>query len=234
MESICPNDLKMGRTGAICIGVLIARGALSLLTLVLVPSLIASHPVLLEAIRGSTSALVEGGAFARLGRAPIVLVLIAPIPALMFADPFCWWAGRLWGPAAARYVGGAGPRGRRRTERAVRAVERYDSFAVLLAPFLPIPSALVYAAAGWGGMRFWRFLVLDIAGTLLWIGLIVGLGYGIGHSAVKVAHDISHYSLIATLALVAVIFVAAFWRTARDGGFADAPPAEEPPAEPLP
>ncbi len=182
---------------------------------------------------GSTASLVTGGAFARVGRASLVLALLAPIPTLMLSDPFCWWAGRLWGPAAAQYLGGRGPRAQKRMARAVRAIERYDSLAVVAAPFLPIPSALIYAAAGWGEMRLRRFLVLDILGTLLWCGLFVGLGWGIGRSAVNVAHKISHYSLIVTIAIVVIVFVVAFRRAWTEGDPGGAP-VGAPPSGPDP
>jgi membrane protein DedA with SNARE-associated domain len=96
--------------------------------------------------------------------------------------------------------------------RAVRFSERYGSWAVLFAYILPVPSALIYAAAGWTGMRLRRFLLLDLAGTFLWVALIVGLGYAIGRSAVNVAHKITHYSLLLTVALVVVVVVVALVR----------------------
>jgi membrane protein DedA with SNARE-associated domain len=60
-----------------------------------------------------------------------------------------------------------------------------------------------------------------VAGTLLWTGLLATLGYELGQSAVDVTDAITHYSLWATLALIAgVIAVQAVrGRTAqRPGG----------------
>jgi membrane protein DedA with SNARE-associated domain len=54
-------------------------------------------------------------------------------------------------------------------------------------------------------MPLWAFLLGDIIGTLLWVGLLVGLGWSIGHPAVHVVDEISHYSLIATIAIVVAI-----------------------------
>jgi membrane protein DedA with SNARE-associated domain len=190
------------RRRAVCATVLALHGLYSLLLVPAVPSLLGSNPVLLEALRGSTAAMVAGGAFARIGQASLALALLAPLPTLLLVDPFLWWAGRLWGPDVVKYFGGRGPRRRRRTERAARLLERYGSWAVFLAYLIPIPSALIYAAAGWTGMRLRRFLLLDLAGTSLWVGLVVGLGYAIGRSAVHVAHVITRYSLFVTLALV--------------------------------
>lgn len=209
---LAPDRKDLRRRRAICAAVLVLGGLYSLVLIPAVPSLLGRDPVLLEALRGSIAAMVAGGAFARIGQASLVLALLAPLPTLMMMDPFVWWAGRLWGPDVARYLGGQGPRGRRRMERAVRILERYGSWAVLFAYILPVPSALIYAAAGWTGMRLRRFLLLDFAGTLLWIALIVGLGYAIGRSAVHVAHEITRYSLLLTVALVVVVVVVAVLR----------------------
>ena len=77
--------------------------------------------------------------------------------------------------------------------------------AVVIAPFLPIPTAIIYVVAGWAGMRLVTFLILDAIGTLLWAGLLAGLGYELGHHAVVVAQTISHYGLWISIALIVVI-----------------------------
>jgi membrane protein DedA with SNARE-associated domain len=77
--------------------------------------------------------------------------------------------------------------------------------AVILAPFLPIPTAIIYVVVGWAGMRLVTFLILDAIGTLLWAGLLAGLGYALGHRAVVVAQSISHYGLWISIGLVVVI-----------------------------
>jgi membrane protein DedA with SNARE-associated domain len=211
------DEKNLRRRRTICAFVLALAGLYSLLLVPAVPSLLGRDPVLLEALRGSIAAMVAGGAFARIGHASLALALLAPLPTLLMSDPFVWWAGRLWGPDVARYVGGRGPRGRRRTERALRWLERYGSWAVVLAYFIPVPSALIYAAAGWTGMRLRRFLLLDLAGTSLWVVLIVGLGYAIGSSAVRVAHTITRYSLLLTLGLVLAVVLTVTVRALAPG-----------------
>ena len=203
------------RRQTICAGILIAQGTYLLVALFTTPSLIGSRPVLLELLRPSTAALVAGGAFARVGRASLALALLAPLPVSMMSDPFVWWAGRLWGPDVVELIAGRGARERRGVRRAMRVIERARSWAIVLAPILPVPSAIIYAAAGWTGMSLGRFLALDVAGTLAWIGLIVGLGYAIGHPAVRIAHSITHYSLIITIGLVVVSAAFGAWHGAR-------------------
>jgi membrane protein DedA with SNARE-associated domain len=84
---------------------------------------------------------------------------------------------------------------------------RFGPLAVVLANILPVPSALIYAAVGDGGMRLGVFLVLDVLGTLLWTGLLAVLGYELGRGAVDVTNAIAHYSVWITLAIIAAIVV---------------------------
>jgi membrane-associated protein len=199
-----------------CVTGIAAKTVFALALLPLVPSLLGTHPVLLEALRGSTSAMASGGAFARVGEASLVLAVLAPLPTLLFATPFFWWAGRLWGPKAASTLVGGHPNAEKWTQSSSAHLERFGGLAVALAPFLPVPSALIYAAAGWTGMSLRRFLVFDVLGMLSWIGLIVGLGYAVGHPAVQAAKAISHYGLLVTIALVAIALAIAMIRARRN------------------
>jgi membrane-associated protein len=79
--------------------------------------------------------------------------------------------------------------------------------ALGLAYLLPVPSVLIYAAVGDGGMRLGVFLVLDLLGTLLWSGLLAAAGYGFGQQALDVANAVSHYGLWVTAALILVVAV---------------------------
>lgn len=196
------------RAEFLCIAGLSFSGIYALATLPLAPSLLGKHPVLLELIRGSIPAMVTGGAFARVGDASLVLALLAPIPTLMMADPFLFWAGRIWGSDVAEMLAGGNrsDRSRRWQARAAHWSEHYGNWVVLFSYFLPVPSALVFAGAGWTGMSVRRFIALDLAGTSLWITVNVMLGYLIGQSAVNVAKTISHYALWVSIALVVVIF----------------------------
>src|ERR1700759_339087 len=159
-----------------CVAGIALKSVFALALLPLVPSLLGTDPVLLEALRGSTSAMAAGGAFARVGEASLALAVLAPLPTLLFVTPFFWWAGRLWGPKAAATLTGGHPNAEKWAQRSGVHLERFGGVAVALAPFLPIPSALIYAAAGWTGMSLRRFMVFDVIGMLSWIALIVGLG----------------------------------------------------------
>jgi membrane-associated protein len=210
-----PSSAGRRRAEIACVTGIAVKTVFALALLPLVPSLLGTDPVLLEALRGSTSAMAAGGAFARVGQASLLLAILAPLPTLLFVTPFFWWAGRLWGPAAASTLVGGHPKAERWAHRAGAQLERFGGLTVAVAPFLPVPSAVIYAAAGWTGMSLRRFMLFDTVGMLAWIGLIVGLGYAVGHPAVQIAKAISHYGLLATIALIAIAVPVAAFRARR-------------------
>jgi membrane-associated protein len=177
----------------------------------LVPALVGSHPVLLEFLSGSAVAEVTVGAHSRLGELPLWFAVIAGVPGSMMFDWVFWWAGRRWGDRALHLVLGrdSSPRGvarrQARSARLERMAERFGPAAVVLAYYLPLPSVLIYVAAGLSGMRLRTFLALDVIGTLLWVAPIVGLGYAIGKPAVDVVDRIEHYSTFLALGVVVVL-----------------------------
>jgi membrane-associated protein len=203
----------MQREDRIIVGGLTLAVALQVALWPLVPALVASHPALLELIRGSIASIVNMGARARVGDTSLVLAVVLGVPSLMMFDWLFWWAGRRWGDGVFLWLlGGPGPRNERRLARLHRLEARFGPAAVVLAYFLPVPSTLVYAAVGDGGMRLWAFLALDLAGTLLWTGALAIGGYAIGQDAVDAADTLARYSLWVTLAGVVGITV---WSAAR-------------------
>ena len=170
-----------------------------------VAPLVGTHPVLLEVLNGNTAAIISAAAFVRIGHGSLVVVLLAALPGLMKFDILYWWAGRLWGERIIALLSGRRNRGGRYMARVQRWGRKFTWPAVLVAQFLPIPTAIIYVVVGWAGMRLVTFLILDAIGTLLWAGLLAGLGYELGHHAVVVAQTISHYGLWISIALIVVI-----------------------------
>jgi membrane-associated protein len=167
--------------------------------------LVGTHPVLGELLNGSTESIIAAAAFARVGHGTLVVVLLAAIPGLMKFDVIYWWAGRLWGERLILLLSGKRHRGVKYMNRVQRWGRKFTWPAVLVSQFLPIPTAIIYAVAGWAGMRLVTFLILDAIGSLAWAGTLAGLGWELGHHAVVVAQKISHYGLWVTIALVVVI-----------------------------
>jgi membrane protein DedA with SNARE-associated domain len=201
-----PWDGPMQLADRIIVGGIAVAGLYGLVLLPLFPLLGSSHPALLELVRGSTASIINMGARASVGQTSFALAVLLGVPSVMMFDWLFWWAGRRWGDRVFTWLlGRDDEKAKRRLTRLHWVERRFGALAVVLAPVLPIPSALIYAAVGDGGMRLATFLILDLTGTLLWTGMLATLGYQLGQSAVDVTDAISRYSLWATLGLIAAI-----------------------------
>jgi membrane protein DedA with SNARE-associated domain len=174
-------------------------------------SLVGTHPLTLVLLNGSTEGIISAAAFAHVNHGSIPLVLLTAVFGLMKFDIIYWWAGRLWGERIILLLSGQGKKKSARGPRFIARVHRWGwKFtwpAVLLAPFTPIPSPLLYAVAGWAGMSWVTFLLLDLVSELAWAGMLAGLGYSLGHHAVVVAQEISKYGLWVSIAIVVLVVV---------------------------
>jgi membrane protein DedA with SNARE-associated domain len=205
-----PWEGKPRRVDIACWAAITLSGIYYLVLLPFRAPLVGSHPLLLEALNGSTEAIVSAAASASLGHGSLAWVLLAAIPGLMKFDLIYWWAGRLWGERVIGLFTGQSARKQRRAAKFAARVHRWGwRFtwpAMIITPFLPIPNAIVYAVTGWAGMGVGTFLILDAIGTLAWTGMLAGLGYALGQSAVSAAQAISRYGLWISIGIVALIF----------------------------
>jgi membrane-associated protein len=209
-----PWQGKPRRVDILCWGAITLSGIYYLALLPFRASLVGTHPIVSVLLNGSTEAIVSAAAYARVGHGSIVVVLLAAVFGTMKFDIIYWWAGRLWGERVIQIFSGRGKRSQKFVARVNRSGRWLTWPAVVLSPFLPIPNALIYAAAGWTGMNWLTFLVLDAIGSLAWAGMLAGLGWALGQSAVNVAQEISKYGLWVTIAIV-VLVVAAQMRSAK-------------------
>ena len=189
-----PWDSPMARGDKVLISSTVAVIALMLLTLPVRPFLLATHPVALSAVTGSLSAVGAAAAFARVGGADVWLVVVAGVFGMIKFDWLFWWAGRRWGAKGVRFFTPPG-RAQRFVER-VRSWPRWSTGLLVVAAALPgVPSVPLFLLAGLAGMRLAAFLVFDAIGSALVVGLVAGLGYGLGQTAVDVVLTIDSYAV---------------------------------------
>ncbi len=178
----------------------------------LTPTLLAHHSELLEALRGSTTSIVSGGALARVGRDSLTIVILAPLCTIALYDVFYWWAGRRWGGHIVAFYGRNNPRTARWILRAEAIVRRRGIWALFVSYYLPLPTFVIFLACGTSGMPLWMFVVGDVVGMVLWEALLISLGWSLGHPAVHAIDRISHYSTRIGIALIVAIVVVAVVR----------------------
>jgi membrane-associated protein len=207
-----PWEGKPRRVDIACWAAITLSGLYYLALLPFRASLVGTHPIILILLNGSTEGIISGAAFARIGHGSLALVLLASIPGLMKFDLIYWWAGRLWGERVINLFSGNRERSRRRGQRFVARVNRWGRRftypAIIIAMFTPFPSAIIYAIAGWTGMSWITFLILDAIGTLAWAGMLAGLGWALGQHAVSVAQTVSHYGLWVSIAIIVIVVIA--------------------------
>ena len=166
------------------------------------PFLIARHPVLLEFLSGDLSAVGVAAAFARVGEVPLWIVVAAGALGIVKFDAIAWWAGRRWGHGiiamftTSERVKQWATRGRDVRPSVIGA-------AVVLATLPGVPTAVIYALAGWTGMRLTTFLLLDLVGALGMTCLVGGLGFGLGQRAVDIVLLVDRYASVISLSLIA-------------------------------
>ena len=170
------------------------------------PFLLASHPVALELLTGDLLAIGAAAAFARVGEAPLWLVVVAGTVGMAKLDWLMWWAGRQWNVRIVE-VFTTRERARQYVQRAARLSPWILRVAVVAAVLPGIPTPIVYAIAGLAGMRLLTFVLCDVAGAVLVTGVVAGLGYWSGQRAVDVVLLIDRYAGLVSLVLIGVMFV---------------------------
>ena len=211
---------SLGARDFLCLGPILAKSVYYYAGIPLGTALQFTKPLYAELLRGSTISLIIAGAFAAGGRLPLWAVLLAPIPYTMLTDPFYYWAGRRYGRPLVGYLEKHDRRWHRRARRAESFFARWGLWTILLAYFLPVPNDLLYFGAGDARISFWRFIAVDLVGTVIFVGLWVTLGFVIGKPAENVADAVGQYSGRITIALLVVIVALSTlsaWRRTRGG-----------------
>lgn len=161
-----------------------------------------------------------------------------PILELQVAAPvlFCaailgntsnYWIGRATGPKIFRGESGslfARLLSRKHLDSAHRFYERHGGKAVILGQFLPIIRTFVPYVAGAGAMNYPRFMMYNILGAALWVGVCVGAGYLFGNIPwVKENFELVVMGIIA-VSIIPVIIQVVRTRFASRGAAKEAPP----------
>jgi membrane protein DedA with SNARE-associated domain len=208
-----PWSGKPSRTDILCWAGITLSGLYYLALLPFRASLVGTHPVLLVLLNGSTEGIVSAAAFARVGHGSMLVVMLAAVFGLMKFILLFWWAGRLWGERIILLLSGRRKYGRKFIVRVHHWGQRFTWPAVVVGLFLPA-TPILYAVAGWAGMGMLTFLALALVGTLLWAGMLAGLGYSLGHHAVTVAQTVSRYGLWISIGIIVLVVIGQI-RTAK-------------------
>jgi len=220
----------------LCVLAIAVSAVYAVAAIPLTPALIASHPVLLELLTGSTSSVLSAGAYSGVdSKLQLALVVVAALPGIMRFDWVYWWAGRLWGHRIVERLGQRSPRMARLAGLAETRGRRWAGPLVALAAFLPGgASVAVYAAAGWTGLPLLAFVLWDTLGSAAWISIVALGGYLLGSDGVTLAVLASRYATVTIIVLVAMLVAPQAWHSWREWRAGKAAATGGVPAPPVP
>ena len=171
----------------LALAVVIGRYVIVLGVLPAIPFLLLQERIaLLVLLRPTKEWLLVGGAFLRVQGEPAVWLLFAAYTPLMIVVVwFFFIAGRAY---QTLLRAGTGPRWLRwaippdKLELAQRMLVRRGPLIAVLGRVAAMPPTLLAAAAGVSDVSARRYLVADLAGSVLAFALVVAAGYGLGET----------------------------------------------------
>jgi membrane protein DedA with SNARE-associated domain len=92
-------------------------------------------------------------------------------------------------------------------DRAEAWFQRRGDPMVFFGRFIPLVRSFVSIAAGIGEMSLTKFIAFSAAASVIWCGVLAGIGYGVGGSWHRVITDFSYVGYLAAAIVVVVIAV---------------------------
>lgn len=131
------------------------------------------------------SLLFATGALSATGILNIAVVLPLLIAAAILGDAVNYSIGNYLGPKIFTAEDRSGfwhrALNRDHLNKAHRFFQKYGGKAIVLARFIPIVRTFVPFVAGAGSMSYSKFVIYNVAGGLLWVGICTGAGYAFGN-----------------------------------------------------
>lgn len=140
----------------------------------------------------ASGAIAAGGALD-----PWILFGLLTVAGIL-GDTVNYWIGKYLGPRLLRSEKSRWLN-RKHLDRTHEFFEKYGAKTIVIARFVPIVRTLAPFVAGIGTMRYGTFLIYNVIGGILWVGICVGAGYFFGTMPIVE----KNFELV----IVAIIFV---------------------------
>ncbi len=152
------------------------------------------------------SLLVTAGVFAAAKLLDFWTLMALLIPAAILGDAFGYYFGKKVGPSLynrpdSRFFKKV------HLQKARDFYEKHGGKTIVLARFIPVVRTFAPIVAGASGMSYGKFATFNIAGGLLWVVGLTGLGYLLG----AVVPDIEKNILLVIGIVIVLSFLPAIW-----------------------
>ena len=125
------------------------------------------------------SLLFAAGTFAALGALDLRVLLVILMIAAIAGDTVNYWVGAWIGPRA--FSGRVRWLRKDYLDRTHAFYEKHGGKTIIIARFVPIIRTFAPFVAGVGAMNYGKFLLYNVVGAVLWVGMFVLGGYFFGN-----------------------------------------------------
>ena len=156
--------------------------------------------------------LMVAGSLSAGGHMRVGIILCLAVLGCLAGDGIWFWVGRRWGSKALRLLCrfASDPRGC--STHAQEQFRRYGLPVLCVAKFLPGLDLVMPPLVGAQGVPTAAFLALDAAGSLLWAGAYVGLGYVFSKELDIAVRWVEHFGTAAGIGIGVPLTLYAGWR----------------------
>jgi membrane protein DedA with SNARE-associated domain len=167
---------------------------------------------------GRVLLVVAGASGARTEVEVLALVLLGALGAVV-GDHLWYLLGRWGGDRPLAFYCRVSLGSRRCMDRAREYYERYGPATIVVGRFVAGVRIFTSPLAGSGAIPYWKFLVWDVLGGVVWAGGFVLLGWAFGQPVVAAIERLGAPLIIGALVVLAIASVLGvrLWRRGRYG-----------------
>ena len=149
--------------------------------------------------------LVVAGALSSIGKLPLDAVVLVALLACLISDFVWYWAGRRFGASVMRTLCRISLSPDSCVKQSELRFQRWRGQILLIAKFVPGLSTIAPPLMGAMKLRPHIFVLLDGLGSLIWIGVVVGLGYAFAEQIDRVLFVLASAGTVTVECVVALL-----------------------------
>ena len=159
--------------------------------------------------------LIVAGAYLTGGEYAVVSLVLVGALAAVIADTLWYLAGRRFGTRVLRTLCRISLSPDSCVRQTESIFERFGPASMVFAKFVPGFASVATALAGALGLRYWKFVLFDLVGSLLWVGVAVAIGYLFRdaiNEALETLQSLGKWGLVLVAAAFAAWIATKWWR----------------------